>query len=216
MMSRDPSKSARIDPMDDDTMDPTSVPTTQDQEASAFIKAISMIISNDSVSKPKLWEPDPFDSSDSRKLRTFILQCKLNFRDRKDLFEDDTNKVNYVLSFLKGTALDCFESGVLDPVEPAWLLDFDLFLEELEANFGTYDPVSEAEAKLEGLRMHESHQAMKYFIKFQQLAPCVQWGDAALCHQAYNGLAKCINDMVHHDKPNTLAGLRKLIQAIDA
>jgi len=37
-----------------------------------------------------------------------------------------------------------------------WLSDFDLFLEELEANFGTYDPVGEAEAELEGLRMHKS------------------------------------------------------------
>ena len=118
---------------------------------------------------------------------------------------------------MKGTALDCFESAVLDPVKPPWLSDFDLFLEELEANFGTYNPIGEAEAKLEGLHMHESHQATKYFIKFQQLATCIQWGDAALRHQAYNGLAKRIKDnMVHHDKPNTLAGLRKLIQAINA
>ena len=67
------------------------------------------------------------------------------------MFEDDTDKVNYVLSFLKGTALDCFESAILDPIEPAWLSDFDLFLEELEANFGTYDPVGEAEAELKDL-----------------------------------------------------------------
>jgi len=65
--------------------------------------------------------------------------------------------------------------------------------------------------------MHESHKATKYFIKFQQLAACVQWGDAALLRQAYNGLAKHIrNDMVHHTKPTTLAGLQKLVQAIDA
>jgi len=65
--------------------------------------------------------------------------------------------------------------------------------------------------------MHESHQATKYFIKFQQLAACVQWGKAALRRQAYNGLAKHIkDDMVHHDKPNTLSGLQKLIQAINA
>ena len=95
-------------------------------------------------------------------------------------------------------------------------LDFDLFLEELEANFRTSDLVGEAEAELEGLRMHESHQATKYFIKFQQLAACVQWGNAALCCQAYNGLAKHIKDnMVHHNKPNTLTGLQKLVQAID-
>ena len=57
------------------------------------------------------------------------------------MFEDNTIKVNYVLSFLKGTALDCFESAILDPIEPQWLLDFNLFIEELEANFGTYNPV---------------------------------------------------------------------------
>jgi len=85
---------------------------------------------------------------------------------------------------LKGTALDCFESAILDPIKPPWLLDFDLFIEELEANFRTYNPVSEAEAELKGLRMHENHQAMKYFIKFQQLAACIEWDDAALHRQA--------------------------------
>ena len=76
---------------------------------------------------------------------------------------------------------------------------------------------SEAEAELEGLRMQEHHQAMKYFIKFQQLAARIQWGEAALHRQAYNGLSKRIkDDMVHHNKLNTLSGLRKLIQAIDA
>ena len=85
---------------------------------------------------------------------------------------------------------------------------FQSFLEELKANFGTYDPVSEAEAELKGLCLHESHQDMKYFINFQQLAAHIEWGNAALCQQAYNGLAKCIkDDMVHHAKLTTLAGL---------
>src|SRR5882724_2486857 len=200
-----------IDPADDDT------PVTNSQaDATAIAEAISKVLKTNN-SKPKLREPDPFDGSDPCKLCTFILQCKLNFRDRKDAFEDDSDKVNYILSYLKGTALDCFESAVLDPIEPLWLSDFDHFIEELEANFGTYDPIGKAEAELEGLRMHDSHQATKYFIKFQQLAARVQWGDAALRHQAYNGLAKHIkDDMVHHEKLNTLVGLRKLVQAIDA
>src|SRR6266481_2694229 len=125
-------------------------------------------------------------------------------------------KVNYMLSYLKGTALDCFEPTLLETPEPMWLSDFTLFLEELEASFGSYDPIREAEAELEGLCMQENHQATKYFIKFMQLATWVQWDEAALLHQAYNGLAKCIkNDMVHHDKPTTLLGLRKTAQAID-
>jgi len=65
--------------------------------------------------------------------------------------------------------------------------------------------------------MHKNHQATKYFIKFQQPATHIRWGNAALCQQAYNSLAKHIkNDMVHHSKPNTLIGLHGLAQAIDA
>src|SRR5882724_11932773 len=106
------------------------------------------------------------------------------------MFKSNTAKVNYMLSYLKGSALDCFEPALLNPNEPIWLLDLTLFIEELKASFGTYNPISKAEAKLEALRMHDSHQAMKYFIKFQQLASHVQWGEAALRRQAYNGLAK--------------------------
>jgi len=39
--------------------------------------------------------------------------------------------------------------------------DFNFFIEELEANFGTYDPVVKQKAKLEGLCMHESHQVLR-------------------------------------------------------
>ena len=109
-----------------------------------------------------------------KKPHTFLLHCKLNFWDCPDLFQDGTIKVDYVLSYLKGSALDCFKTGLLNPVIPAWASDFNLFT-KLKANFGTYDPISEAEAKLEGLHMQENHQATKYFIKFTQLATCIQW-----------------------------------------
>src|SRR5882672_3838457 len=146
-------------------------------EAQKFAKTIGELVKTGGSSKPKLREPDPFDGSDSQKLRTFILQCRLNFQDHPDLFQDDKSKVNYVLSYLKGTALDCFKSTILDPDKPDWASDFNLFTDELASNFGTYNPVGEAEAELEGLHMHNSHQATKYFIKFQQLASRVKWGE---------------------------------------
>jgi len=215
-MSSQP-ESAHIETLDET---PDETLETTNHEAEAFAKAIDKIIKanySSSKSKPELQEPNPFNGSDSRELHTFILQCKLNFRDCPDQFQDNTTKVNYILSHLKGSTLDCFEPALLDPIEPIWLLDLNLFIEELETNFRTYDPVGKAEAELKGLRMHESHQATKYFIKFQQLATCVQWGEAALHRQAYNGLTKCIKDnMAHHEKPNTLSSLWKLIQAIDA
>src|SRR6266481_6892013 len=182
----------------------------------AFIKAIDSIVKANMPSKVKLWEPDPFDSSDSHKLHTFILQCKLNFQDCPDLFKDHSTKVNYILSYLTGSALDCFEPALLDSEEPTWLSDFTLFVQELEDNFGSYDPVGEVEAELEGLHMRDNHQATKYFIQFMQLASRVHWGEAALQRQAYKGLTEHIkNDMVHHNKPKSLSGLCKLAQAID-
>jgi len=41
---------------------------------------------------------------------------------------------------------------------------------ELKKNFESFNPEGKVEAELEALCMHENHQAMKYFINFQQLA----------------------------------------------
>jgi len=98
----------------------------------------------------------------------------------KDLFKSDTAKVNYVISYLKGIALDCFEPEILDPIEIPWLMDSNLNVNEPQVNFRPHDPKGKAGAELEQLCMQENHQAMKYFTKFQQLATQVQWGEAAL------------------------------------
>ena len=47
----------------------------------------------------KAKEPDTFDSSDPRKLNSFILQCKLFFADN-DNYSDDHAKVTFALSYL--------------------------------------------------------------------------------------------------------------------
>jgi hypothetical protein len=86
----------------------------------------------------KLREPDTFDGSDPKKLRCFLLQCKLNFRAKPKAFSGNLAKVNYSLSFLKGMALDYFEPYLTDNPdnEPDWLSDYDAFVEELMINFG--------------------------------------------------------------------------------
>jgi len=94
--------------------DDTPASNSHKAEATIFTEAISKVLKMNNSSKPKLREPDPFNGSDPR----------------KDMFEDNAEKVNYVLSYLKGTALDHFESAILDPIEPQWLSDFDLFVEE--------------------------------------------------------------------------------------
>src|SRR6266481_6017731 len=68
-------------------------------DAEVLASAIDQVVKSNLLNKVKLRDPDPFDGSDTRNLRTFVLQCKLNFRDRSDLFQDDTTKVNYMLSY---------------------------------------------------------------------------------------------------------------------
>ena len=97
---------AHVETVDEDTTEESPLST----EAQEFAKIISKLfqgLAKPAKSKPKLREPDTFDGSDPQKLHTFILQCKLNFRDWKDLFEDEAATVNYALSYLKGIALDC-------------------------------------------------------------------------------------------------------------
>ena len=50
-------------------------------------------------------EPNPFDSLDTHKLQPFLTRCFLKFRDQPDTFTDDSAKVTYMLSYLKGTVL---------------------------------------------------------------------------------------------------------------
>ena len=191
--------------------------STPNEETGMMIKANDVIVKSNIPSKVKLCDPDAFDGSNPCKLCTFLLQCKLNFHNHQDHFQDDSVKVSYILSFLKGTALECFKPRLLADNEPAWLSDFRLFIQELKLNFGTYNPIGEAKAELEALCMQENHQATNYFIKFTQLTTHVQWGEAALLRQVYTGLTKQIkDDMVHHVKPTTLANLRKLLQAINS
>ena len=87
---------------------------------------------------------------------------------------------------------------------------------ELEANFGPFDLVREAEAEIETLVMAEGSRSANYFVEFNRLASHIQWDNHTLFRQAYKGLAHHIkNKMVHHDRPVTLLDLHKLVQAID-
>ena len=52
-------------------------------------------------SHTKVCKPDTFDSTDSKKLCTFLVQCELNFQDQPRAFWTDHAKVTFVQSYLK-------------------------------------------------------------------------------------------------------------------
>src|SRR5882724_2672135 len=76
----EPTDHAGSDDTLDETPDETPPVAPEDTDAIRFIAAIDRVVqAHPSTTKPKLREPDPFNGSDPKKLRTFIVQCKLNF-----------------------------------------------------------------------------------------------------------------------------------------
>ena len=66
----------------------------------------------------KVRDLDTFDGTEPKKLRTFLVQCKLVFTDRPKAFRQDWAKVTFVQSYLKGMALEWFELDLLDSADP--------------------------------------------------------------------------------------------------
>ena len=165
----------------------------------------------------KIKEPDVFDGSDSRKLHPFLVQIQLQFNNRPKVFETHATKINYALSYLHGTALDYFKPALLDKIPPPYMFVYDDFREELEQNFGPHDPVGDAEASIENLRMKDNQRITKYVVEFNRLSTWTEWGEAALWRQFYKGLPARIKDEICRiGKPDTLLSLQKLAQTIDA
>lgn len=61
------------------------------------------------VSRTKVREPDAFDGSDPSKLRNFLIQNELVFRNRPAEFTDEEKRINHALSYLTGTAQQWFQ-----------------------------------------------------------------------------------------------------------
>jgi hypothetical protein len=171
-------------------------------------------------SRSNLRNPDTFDGSDPMKLRPFLAQCYLHFAEREHDFQTDDDKIIYMMSFFRGTALDWFEPQMFDPdpnTVPAWDNNFPVFLQELQDTFGPDDPVGEAEDQLRNLRMQHSDHLSTYLVSFNRLAAYTGWGMAALRYQFYEGLPRRIKDnLVHIDYPNTLVGVRNAAHRVDS
>jgi hypothetical protein len=222
----DPDPDADPDPDVDDPIPNPNPNAEADGEAQVgrILTALERLAENAAggnrpmTSKAKLRDPDPFDGRDPKKLRGFLLQCKLNFRARPEYFRDDSAKVLYLLSFLKEPALEYFEPFLVDDTlnEPAWLTDFEILTEELYIYFGPYDQQADAEIELEQLVMKDSHKATKFFIDFYRISAMLDHNESSLYRKAYTAMPKRIKDeMVHFDKPRNLDELRDLIQKID-
>jgi len=166
----------------------------------------------------KLHEPEPFTGRDPKKLKAFIFQCQLYFRNSSD-YDDESRRVTFALSYLRDVAQEWFEPGIsgLTDAPPPWLDDWEAFLDELRTNFGPYDEIGDAEHELTNLRMRDNQRVSDYLVRFSSLAVRCPWGDAALRFRFYDGLPPRIKDELSKgDKPRSLLVMKQKVQNIDA
>jgi Retrotransposon gag protein len=185
-------------------------------QADDLVKAIKKLGKMNSDAG-KLCEPEPFTRKDRKKLKAFIFQCQLYFRNSD--FDSDSKKVTFALSYLRDVAQEWFEPGISgltnEPLE--WFDNWEAFLDELCTNFGPYDETGDAEHELTNLHMRDSQRVSDYLVRFSGLALRCSWGELALRHRFYEGLPPWIKDELSKSKkPRTLQVLKQKVQNIDA
>ena len=188
------------------------------------LAGLGQIISTATQPKPddskrnKVKDPEVFDGSDPRKLKTFFVNLALVFLEKPDYYTDQ-RKIHYTLSYLSGTAKEWFEPDILDPDPfnpPAWSISFPALVKELQENFGLYDAQGEAESCLGNIQMHTNEQVRKYNIRFNTLAALTNWNESALKWAYKNGLVDRIKDeLARIPEPATLAEFRQEVLRID-
>ena len=115
-------------------------------------------------------------------------------------------KVNFALSYLRGTALEYFEPSILNSDDfPAWMDNWSAFVRTLRVQFGPVDPTADAEDGIDNLKMQENQHIVKYNVEFNRLSICTSWDEGVLRHRYHSGLAERIKDIMgQQGKPATL------------
>ena len=109
-------------------------------------------------------------------------------------FHDDSQKVLFAASYLRGTAFNWWEPYFNKPrqEQPLWIHDFSEFARKLEETFGDPNRAKTAANRITSLKQTKS--ASEYWAEFQQYAVQTDWNDSAQCYAFRQGLKPAIKD----------------------
>ena len=134
---------------------------------------------------------------DPKKLKTFLMQCRLYFWGSSE-FEDDTKRVIFAVSYLQDVAQEWFEPGLsgLTNTYPDWLDSWDAFVDELQTNFSPFDKSANVEHDLTNLQMKDTQCISDYLVHFNLLAVCCPWRESALWYRFHEELPAQLKDEI--------------------
>src|SRR5258708_318195 len=127
-----------------------------------------------------------FNGSNPENLRAFLLQCQITFNAHPQNFTSESAKVFFAISYLKKSALEWFEQGILEDDStqaPEWRSSWTEFIKELWTHFGPTNPIGTVEVELQHLTMASGSYISEYLLRLNTLSPRVESGEAELRFQ---------------------------------
>uniref|UniRef100_L7J7G5 Retrotransposon gag domain-containing protein n=2 Tax=Pyricularia oryzae TaxID=318829 RepID=L7J7G5_PYRO1 len=168
--------------------------------------------------------PNPFDGTPGT-LQGFLTGTRAYLHFNEDSFENNSDKVAYAASLLKGDALAWFEPTLRDFLDykeehnrraetNRIFDDYDNFKDNLKEVFGNPDKERTAERKLS--RLTQIKSASRYASEFRQITSKLAWGKDALMARFYQGLKNEVKDeLIKEERPQLLSEYVKLAVKID-
>jgi hypothetical protein len=164
------------------------------------------------------------------KLKGFLIQADLYLTFHGAHFSSDTERVLWVVTLLRGAALNWIEGYIQDymkntnakgQITTAMRVDtqkmfgtYKGFILRINATFGEVDEEKVAERAIQTLRQKGS--AATYTAEFQRYSTKTGWNDDALRAQYYRGLKDFVKDeLVREDKAESLEELITTAVKID-
>ena len=145
-------------------------PDTSTLDLQTLLLALTRQVNSQPKKRTKgVKEPDPFSGGNPDKLRAFIFQCQIYFRACKGEFTEDTEKIFFAISYLRGVALDYFEPFINEDNDPQaydFLEEWLAFVQKLSNLFGSYSPEDDDEDAIVAIPFLNDGKTVNYFIQF--------------------------------------------------
>ena len=165
-------------------------------------------------------EPDLFSRGSPNKLQAFIFQCQIYFCACEGEFQEDTEKIFFAISYLRGVALDYFEPFI-NKAEAYQSFDFleewSAFVQKLSNLFGSYSPEDDDEDAIIAIPFPNDGKAVNYFIQFAKFQNRICWNDRALRKVVKDVIPNCVYDELRfsHEDVSMFEGLKRAVMRID-
>ena len=136
------------------------------------------------------------------------------------MFTENSEKIFFAISYLRGIALDYFELFITEP-DPLQSLDFLedwlAFIQQLSNVFRSYSPEDDDEDAIVTIPFPHDRRAAGYFIRFAKYQNRIQWDDRSLCKVVKDTIPTRISEELHYSQEDlsSFKGYKRAVMRVD-